>query len=101
MQHEPSPDTTMPGAPTSTLVDSVQSAHGVSDVNHVSWCKLDPKKAAATLRKAEGGEEFGEDTMDIEEPEPESDLRWEGCRDMFASAGDDSLVRVWRVGINP
>lgn len=83
------------------MVDSIASAHGVSDVNHVSWCKLDPGKAAATLRRQEGGEEADEDTMDVEEPKLGSDSRWEGCTDMFASAGDDNLVRVWRVGINP
>ncbi|SCZ89555.1 BZ3500_MvSof-1268-A1-R1_Chr9g10452 [Microbotryum saponariae] len=89
------------GAPSYKLISSVESSHGVSDVNHVAWCKLSPAKAAATLKKLEGGqdeEENEEDQeMETEDPSTEEDSRWKGVEDMFASAGDDGLVKVWSV----
>lgn len=76
---------------------SVESAHGVSDVNHVSWCKISPAKAAETLRALEGGE-GDEDDEEVEEgaaKEEDEDPRWRGARDLLGSAGDDGIVRVW------
>ncbi|BGP40867.1 Cytosolic iron-sulfur protein assembly protein [Rhodotorula kratochvilovae] len=80
--------------PSHALLARVEDAHGVSDVNHVAWCVLDPSKAAATLRALEGGED--EDGGAAGDGAAE-DKRWEGAGDMFASAGDDGLVKVWRV----
>ncbi|GAA6058202.1 hypothetical protein JCM3770_005009 [Rhodotorula araucariae] len=85
--------------PAHTLVARVEDAHGVSDVNHVAWCVLDPRKAAATLRALEGGDAAGDDAdADADAVGgPEADSRWDGAQDVFASAGDDGLVKVWRV----
>jgi hypothetical protein len=71
----------------------------VSDVNSVSWCKLSPAKAAETLRRLEGGEE-DEEPMDeetLKDSEREEDPRWRAAENMFASAGDDGLIKVWVV----
>ncbi|BGP08865.1 Cytosolic iron-sulfur protein assembly protein [Rhodotorula toruloides] len=88
---------TSPDAPpTHTLLETIEDAHGVSDVNHVAWCHISPSSAAAKLRALEGGEadpaDDGEDESGVKE-----DARWERAGDMFASAGDDGLVRVWIV----
>lgn len=81
------------GALSFELIDTVESAHGVSDVNHVAWCKLSPLQAARTLRNLEGGEE-----PEMEDGETETeDPRWQHCADLFASAGDDGVIRVWQV----
>ncbi|KDQ60075.1 hypothetical protein JAAARDRAFT_152615 [Jaapia argillacea MUCL 33604] len=50
--------------PTHTLIATLPSAHGVHDINHVSWC---PRQ---------------------------------GYEDLFATAGDDGIVRVWRINLN-
>ncbi|GAA5970345.1 hypothetical protein JCM21900_001651 [Sporobolomyces salmonicolor] len=108
------PASAKPGtSPSYALLASVEDAHGVSDVNHVAWCTLSPAQAAKTLQRLEGGE--GEDEEDEgagesktgggkegveQEGEGEGedeDPRWKGARDMFASAGDDGLVKVWMV----
>lgn len=83
--------------PTHTLVASVESAHGVSDVNHVAWCRLSPAKAAETLRRLEGGEGDADEDEDTARREGEEDPRWARTKDMFASAGDDGVVKVWVV----
>ncbi|GJN91211.1 hypothetical protein Rhopal_004229-T1 [Rhodotorula paludigena] len=88
--------------PSHHLVASVEDAHGVSDVNHVAWCTLSPARAAATLRALEGGEDDAEQEQEQDasgggEGDDEADPRWEGARDLFASAGDDGLVKVWTV----
>jgi len=88
------------GCPTHSLVASVHDAHGVSDVNHVSWCTISPKLAARKLRDLQG------EPSEAEEEEGEGDMpsckaedpKWAGTADMFASAGDDGVVRVWTVG---
>lgn len=94
--------------PRHVLVAQIEDAHGVSDVNHVAWCTLSPALAAAKLRALEGGE----DDPDQEEQESagtgggrgrgrggeeEEDPRWKKTKDMFASAGDDGVVKVWVV----
>ncbi|GAA5854165.1 hypothetical protein JCM8547_008251 [Rhodosporidiobolus lusitaniae] len=79
--------------PSHTLLASIEDAHGVSDVNHVAWCTLNPARAAATLRALEGGEEEAEEDGKKDEEDP----RWKGAKDMFSSAGDDGLVKVWVV----
>lgn len=67
---------------------------------------LDPARAAATLRALEGGEDEpdaaergeGQDGEDARaQRDRDDDARWKGARDVFASAGDDGLVKVWRV----
>ena len=64
----------------------------------MSWCKLSPSKAAATLRALEGGEDDPEmAAAESEVDQTEEDGRWKGSRDWFASAGDDGVVRVWKV----
>jgi len=86
--------------PSHSLLSTIESAHGVSDVNHVAWCKLSPAKAAETLRRLEGGEDDEEgagEKMETE-TEQEEDPRWKGVENMFASAGDDGAVKVWVVG---
>lgn len=88
---------TSPGsAPTHTLLETIEDAHGVSDVNHVAWCHLSPSSAAAKLRALEGGEPDPADGEDGEQRAKE-DPRWVRAGDMFASAGDDGLVKVWIV----
>ncbi|KAK4048187.1 Cytosolic iron-sulfur protein assembly protein [Microbotryomycetes sp. JL201] len=78
------------------LVTREEDAHGVSDVNHVSWCRLSPTKAAARLRSLEGGDDSGDEdgaaALSLDD-----DPKWQGTRDMLASAGDDGIVRVWSV----
>jgi cytosolic iron-sulfur protein assembly protein CIAO1 len=96
-QSKPTTDGEMP---THSLLSTIESAHGVSDVNHVAWCKLSPAKAAETLRRLEGGEEDEEgagEKMETE-TEQEEDPRWKGGENLFASAGDDGAVKVWLVG---
>lgn len=95
-QNKPS---TVGEMPSHTLLSTIESAHGVSDVNHVAWCKLSPAKAADTLRRLEGGEEEEEEGAGEKmETEHEEDPRWQGVENMFASAGDDGAVKVWVVG---
>lgn len=84
-------------APQASLLATVEDAHGVSDVNHIAWCKLSPAKAAETLRRLEGGEEDDEDVDQGASGSPEEDPRWHGSENMFASAGDDGVVKVWTV----
>ncbi|SCV69775.1 BQ2448_1169 [Microbotryum intermedium] len=93
-------------APSYKLVSSVESSHGVSDVNHVAWCKFSPARALATLRKLESGDDDKEETERDQELDQgntdqggaqEEDSRWKGVENMFASAGDDGVVKVWLV----
>ena len=81
------------------LVASVQDAHGVSDVNHAAWCRLSPAKAAATLRSLEGGDDSGAESDGAERTRSgrtlDQDPRWRRTENMFASAGDDGIVKVW------
>lgn len=37
------------------------------------------------------------DEEDDAEMEVEEDVRWKDCENVFASAGDDGVVRVWRL----
>ncbi|TKA50892.1 hypothetical protein B0A53_05763 [Rhodotorula sp. CCFEE 5036] len=87
--------------PRHVLVAQIEDAHGVSDVNHVAWCTLSPALAAAKLRALEGGEDDPdqeqESTGGGAARREEEDPRWKKTRDMFASAGDDGLVKVWVV----
>ncbi|GAA6060592.1 hypothetical protein JCM10212_004571 [Sporobolomyces blumeae] len=87
---------------------TVQDAHGVSDVNSVRWCTLNPRRASRTLRALEGGEseeeerggggERGEGGEEEEDRDSTAlDSRWKACQDWFASAGDDGVVKVWRI----
>ncbi|GAA5861027.1 hypothetical protein JCM1840_003055 [Sporobolomyces johnsonii] len=98
------PTSAKPGtSPSYTLVASIEDAHGVSDVNHVAWCTLSPARAAKTLRRLEGGDEDeskmdeGNERAENEDEDGDEDPRWKGARNMFASAGDDGLVKVWMV----
>ncbi|KAK4057329.1 Cytosolic iron-sulfur protein assembly protein [Microbotryomycetes sp. JL221] len=79
------------------LVASQMDAHGVSDVNCASWCRLSPSKAAATLRSLEGADEPGSDDDGPQSTTFENDRKWRGTRSMLATAGDDGVVRVWTV----
>lgn len=91
----PPPDPS--SAPTHALLARLESTHGVSDVNHVQWCRLNPGKAAATLRALEGGEDGADGEGEKQQGEAEEEARWSASRDWFASAGDDGVVRVWKV----
>ncbi|GAA6002916.1 hypothetical protein JCM10207_001896 [Rhodosporidiobolus poonsookiae] len=95
MTKPPSPD----APPSHTLVASIEDSHGVSDVNHVAWCDLSPAQAAAKLRALEGEEGEADEAAEAEAGgrKDDQDPRWRGVRDMFASAGDDGVVKVWRV----
>lgn len=95
--------------PSHTLVASIEEAHGVADVNHVAWCTIAPKAAARKLRELQGDSSEGEEEpMDEGEGEGSEakklssrgaeDPKWGPTEDMFASAGDDGIVRVWTVG---
>ncbi|GAA6017682.1 hypothetical protein JCM11491_001167 [Sporobolomyces phaffii] len=84
-------------APTVTELVTLEDAHGLSDINSIKWCTLSPAKAASTLRSLEGGEEDA-DAGEQEEGTPDDvDSRWKGCEDWFATAGDDGLIKVWRI----
>lgn len=61
------------------------------------WNRLDPRKAAATLRNLEGGDEVDQDDNDIIIEEGELGEKWKGVENLFASAGDDGVLKVWRV----
>lgn len=79
-----------------TSIATLEDAHGLTDINSIKWCTLSPSKAAATLRSLEGGEEAEEEEAE-RESESEVDSRWKGCEDWFATAGDDGLVKIWRL----
>jgi WD40 repeat protein len=74
---------------------TLEDAHGLSDINSIKWCTLSPSKAAATLRSLEGGEEDAEGGD--ENASVDLDSRWKGCEDWFATAGDDGLIKVWKL----
>jgi hypothetical protein len=78
-----------------TSLVTLEDAHGLSDINSIKWCTLSPSKAAATLRSLEGGEEDGEEEMP--NPDEEVDSRWKACEDWFATAGDDGLIKIWKL----
>ncbi|GAA5988077.1 hypothetical protein JCM10908_002053 [Rhodotorula pacifica] len=87
--------------PRHILLTQIEDAHGVSDVNHVSWCTLSPALAAAKLRALEGGEEDPDQDQEGLAAQGtgggEQDPKWRRTKDMFASAGDDGLVKIWLV----
>lgn len=83
--------------PRHELISTIESAHGVSDVNHVAWNRLNPLKAAETLRNLEGGDDVDLDDNDIEREEGEYEKKWKGVENLFASAGDDGVIKVWRI----
>ncbi|POY71141.1 hypothetical protein BMF94_5898 [Rhodotorula taiwanensis] len=87
----------LPLGPRHSLVAQIEDAHGVSDVNHVSWCTLSPALAAAKLRALEGGEDDPDQDRSGATVAEDKDPRWDATRDMFASAGDDGLVKIWVV----
>jgi hypothetical protein len=68
-------------------------------VNHVAWCTISPKLAARKLRDLQGEPSEPEEAME-EGAAPArkgEDPKWAAAVDMFASAGDDGVVRVWTV----
>lgn len=83
------------------LISSIEEAHGVSDINCVSWNRLNPAKAAATLRNLEGGDDpdldMESDEGASEEERKRGEEKWIGVENIFASAGDDGVIRVWYV----
>ncbi|KAM0748575.1 WD40 repeat-like protein [Meredithblackwellia eburnea MCA 4105] len=91
----PTDATSLP-MPMHDLLARITDSHGVSDVNHVAWCGLSPSKAAETLRRLEGGDD-DDDEDEAKEEGGEEDPRWRKAKDLFASAGDDGVVKVWRV----
>ncbi|GAA5838595.1 hypothetical protein JCM3766R1_006023 [Sporobolomyces carnicolor] len=91
------PESNEAGAPPQlTSLATLEDAHGLSDINSIKWCTLSPSKAAATLRSLEGGEE-DEERQAENDDEAELDTRWKGCEDWFATAGDDGLIKVWKL----
>ncbi|GAA5947800.1 hypothetical protein JCM3765_001089 [Sporobolomyces pararoseus] len=89
------PTSTEPeAAPILTSLITLEDAHGLSDINSIKWCTLSPSKAAATLRSLEGGEEDDEMANDSS---TDVDSRWKGCEDWFATAGDDGLIKIWKL----
>ncbi|GAA94306.1 uncharacterized protein L969DRAFT_19529 [Mixia osmundae IAM 14324] len=70
------------------LADSIEQAHGVSDVNAVSFCRFQPSK---TRRRDASSDEDSDD-----EPQSDHDARWPGVHLLLASAGDDGSVHVYQ-----
>lgn len=100
--------------PVLTAVVTLEDAHGLSDINSIKWCTLDPERAAQTLKSLEGGESepepdrIGEmdeaDDVDDDhrqnskrEKAFETDSRWKPCQNWLATAGDDGLIKVWKL----
>ena len=71
-----------------TLLASVDDAHGVYDVNCVSWCRLQPPSRAS--------DDMADDDAETA-AERDSDGRFARAHLMFATAGDDGAARVWRL----
>ncbi|GAA5929400.1 WD40 repeat domain-containing protein [Sporobolomyces koalae] len=88
--------TDLDAPPTLVPLVTVEDAHGLSDINSIKWCNLSPTKAAQTLRSLEGGEEDEQDASEQGQEEQE-DSRWRGCQDWFATAGDDGMIKVWKI----
>ncbi|EPQ27842.1 uncharacterized protein PFL1_04587 [Pseudozyma flocculosa PF-1] len=77
-------------APVTELVAKVEQAHGVSDVNCVSWAPRD-------LEGGSGGasvQEVGDDGRPLSEHEG---VTHEHMGDLLATAGDDGTLKVWTV----
>lgn len=83
-------------APTHRSISQVEDAHGVFDINHVSWCKLSPQRASASVSRLQDGAEDEDAEDDDDTAAAVLARRWRGCEDLLATAGDDGLVKVWR-----
>ena len=73
-----------------TLLASVDDAHGVYDVNCVSWCRLQPPSRSAP-------DDMADDDAGETATERDPDGRFARAHLMFATAGDDGAARVWRL----
>lgn len=79
------------------LLDAVEQAHDVYDLNIVQWCRLGAgADAEGNDGKGSGGED---DDMETDRPStgPQGDV-WREARNMLATAGDDGHVKVWKFG---
>lgn len=96
------------------LLGTVEQAHGVHDVNHVQWCRLGKTgKPAATMTESNSATPTNRwrppprESPDLDEDgvahgrEQASASRteemWKESRNVFATAGDDGIVKVWRL----
>jgi hypothetical protein len=71
-----------------SILASVENAHGISDINAVRWCTTKPQRPPSSDEEDEDGAETT----------AAWDVRWRKATDgLFGSAGDDGLVRIWKV----
>lgn len=71
-------------------------AHGVSDINCVRWCTSKPYLAPPPP----SSDQEDEDTVmaDDESVKREKQERWDrATRGVLGTAGDDGLVKIWRI----
>lgn len=87
-------DTTIP-EPEHTLIARRVRAHGVADINSVSWCKVRPETSRADDEMDED-EADADGSFGVRKPS-KGDDKWAQARGWIASAGDDGVVRVWSV----
>ena len=79
------------------LLDAVEQAHDVYDLNNVQWCRLGA--GADVDGNEEKGSSGGGDEMEQDLPSggQQGDM-WREARNILATAGDDGHVKVWRFG---
>lgn len=93
-----------------TVLATFEQAHGVYDVNSITWCRLGQQSAASSSQEQSTNrwqpppkqvDDDGDDTMDVEDgPEAKASRQssmWKDARNVFATAGDDGMIKVWRL----
>jgi WD40 repeat protein len=84
-------DSKEPGRVSLSRPTVVDDAHGVSDINCVSFCRLRVPKRPLTVSDEDEDEKLTDTTTG------EEDTRWSGARRLLATAGDDGSVKVWKM----
>jgi WD40 repeat protein len=84
---------------------TVIDAHGVYDINHVTWCRLG--KPTPSLSKSDGNQNNvsstrngGDDEDQVSTKAQDEQLKheiWQDARDVLATAADDGTVKIWRL----
>jgi WD40 repeat protein len=82
-------DSKAPGTVVLNRVTAVEDAHGDSDVNCISFCRLRVSKRAL----AASDDEADSAVVDTGDEDP----RWSGAKGLLATAGDEGTVKVWRI----